>query len=123
MIEFHKNWMNQCEAAMKIEEEYNSQKALGYLIGEKLVEYIRVANTDPDFATEVPNFVAEVKRRFSQYKIRNYFANLRRVGPFGHIGTEEEVEFMRKSGMIFEDPVSGAEDVLIVESIKGMLLE
>jgi hypothetical protein len=38
-------------------------------------------------------------------------------------GVKEEFEFMRMAGAFDEDPVRGAEDVLIVERIKEMLLE
>jgi len=37
--------------------------------------------------------------------------------------TDEEYEVFRTAGAIDEDPVEGAEDVLIVERIKEMLLD
>jgi hypothetical protein len=47
---------------------------------------------------------------------------LRRVGVFGHIGTEAQIATLRAAGAIDEDPVRDAEDVLIMERIKEMLL-
>ena len=35
MSEPHKIWIEQCEAARGIEEEFGTQKALDYLVGEK----------------------------------------------------------------------------------------
>lgn len=71
----------------------------------------------------MPKFVAEIKDIFEPHEIRGFLENIRRVGPGAHIGTDEENEFMRKAGMFDEDPVRGAEDVLVVERIKEMLLE
>jgi hypothetical protein len=39
MREFHKIWIEQCEAARDIREGFGVEKALGYLIGEKLLNY------------------------------------------------------------------------------------
>ena len=54
--------------------------------------------------------------------IRDYFENLRRVGVFGHVGSDDDVEELRAAGAIHEDPVSGAEDVILVERMKKLLL-
>ncbi len=122
MIEFHKIWIEQCEAARGIEQEFGTEKALGYLIGEKLVNFVRASDQHPEFAAELPNFVAQVKRIFEPYDIREYLGNIRRVGALGHVCTEEEIEVFRAAGAIDEDPVRGAEDVLVVERIKKLLL-
>jgi len=123
MIEFHKIWIKQCEGAREVKERFGVEKALGYLIGEKLVNFVRASDTHPEFAQELPNFVAEIKRIFGPQEIQGYLQNIRRVGPTAHIGTDEEIEFMRKAGMFNENPVRGAEEVLIVERIKEMLLQ
>jgi hypothetical protein len=36
--------------------------ALGYLIGEKLLNHIRAADSGPEWAEKLPFFVAELKR-------------------------------------------------------------
>ena len=41
MIEFHEIWIEQCEAAQGIKEQFGLKKAVGYLIGEKLLEFVR----------------------------------------------------------------------------------
>ena len=123
MIEFHRIWVEQCEGARGIKEEFGAAKAIGYLIGEKLVNFVRASDTRPGFAAERPNFVAEVKRMFEPHEIREYLENIRRIGAMGHVASDEEFEFMRKAGAFDENPVRGAEDVLIVERIKEMLLE
>jgi hypothetical protein len=110
MIEFHKIWIEQCEGEREVKERFGVEKALGYLIGEKLVNFVRASDTHPEFAQELPNFVAEIKRIFGPQEIQGYLQSIRRVGPTAHIGTDEEIEFMRK-------------EVLIVERIKEMLLQ
>ncbi len=123
MIEFHKIWVEQCEGARGIKQEFGTAKALGYLIGEKLVNFVRASDTHPEFAVELPHFVAEVKRIFEPHELRDYLENVRRIGAMGHVATDEEFEFMRKAGAFAENPVRGAEDVLILERIKEMLHE
>lgn len=121
-IEFHMIWIEQCKGARGIKGEFGTAKAMGYLIGEKLVHFVRASDKRPEFAAELPNFVAEVKAIFEPQEIREYLENVRRIGAMGHVATDEEFEFMRKTGAFDENPVCGAEDVLIVERIKKMLL-
>lgn len=59
MGEFHETWVEQCEASRDIREAFGLQKALGYLIGEKLLNLLRVADENPAFADELPSLVAE----------------------------------------------------------------
>jgi len=66
MGEFHEIWIEQCEAARDIREAFGLQKALGYLIGEKLLNFLRAADEDPAFAGELPRFVAEIKQIFDR---------------------------------------------------------
>lgn len=122
IIDFHKLWIEQCEGARHIKDEFGTGKALGYLIGEKLVDFVRESDRHPKFIAELPNFVAEIERIFEPQEIRRDLENLRRTGSFGHIGTDAEVEFMRGTGMIEDNPVRAAEDILIVERIKEVLL-
>ena len=44
MTEFHRIWIEQCEAAQEIEDEFGTQKALEYLVGEKFLNFLE---TDP----------------------------------------------------------------------------
>jgi hypothetical protein len=122
MIEFHKIWIEQCEAARGIAEEFGTEKAMGYLIGEKLLNFIRAANERPEFAKELPSFIAEIKRIFGSSEIRLYLDNLRRVGAPGHVCTDEQYEVLRDAGVLDGDVVRGAEDVIIVGRIREMLL-
>jgi hypothetical protein len=122
MVEFHKIWIAQCEAARDIREAYGREKALGYLIGEKLVDFVRAADRHPEFADELPRFLAVIQQIFQPWELREYLDGIRRVGALGHVCTHEEFEALLTAGAIDEDPVRGAEDVLIVERIKELLL-
>lgn len=48
MDEFSDIWIEQCDAARDIRESWGTQKALGYLIGEKFLNYIRASDSRPD---------------------------------------------------------------------------
>jgi hypothetical protein len=122
MIEFHKIWIEQCEAARDIREAFGVQKALGYLVGEKLLNFLRAANDDAAFASEVPSFVAEIREIFDREAIRTYLDTVQRVGALGHVATDEAYEEMREAGAIDEDPVEWAEDILLIERAKELLL-
>ena len=121
MTDFHKIWIEQCEASQSIREDFGIQKALGYLIGEKLMNFVRQSEEDPDFAGELPRFAEKIKSIYEPHEIRDYLENVQRVGVFGHIGSDEDVEEMRAAGMIQENIVHAAEDVLILERIKELL--
>ena len=60
VTEFHKIWIAQCKAARSIRTRWGSQMAIGYLIGEKPVEFMRVAERAPEWRAQFPMFVAEI---------------------------------------------------------------
>jgi hypothetical protein len=59
-----KVWVEQCEAAKAIEDEFGAQKALAYLVGEKFLNFLEDGEKDTAFQAELPAFVAEAKRPF-----------------------------------------------------------
>ena len=62
--EFHTIWREQCEAAKSIRERYGAENALDYLVDEKLMNFAGAAEQRPEFAAELPAFVAEVRKLF-----------------------------------------------------------
>lgn len=122
MKPFHKIWIEQCEAARGIKERFGDQKALGYLIGEKLVNFVEAADTRPEFAKELPKFLEEVRSIFAAPLLRHYLENVQRLGALGHVLTKDEHDFMRMSGAVDEGAVDRAEDVVVLKRIKDMLL-
>src|SRR6516164_4929639 len=73
---FHDIWKQQCVAARSIRVHYGILSALDYLIGEKLLTFADTAVTRPEFAGELPRFVAEVRDIFSLEEIRHYLEHL-----------------------------------------------
>src|SRR3989442_9756392 len=78
-----------CEAARDIREAYGLPKALGYLIGEKLLSLLRAADEDPAFAGELPRFVAEITQIFDRAEIESHLHTVHRVGALGHVSCDE----------------------------------
>jgi len=105
---FQKIWIEQCEATEGIRERFGIEKALGYLIGEKLVNFVEEADGNPDWAQELPQFIAEIKRIFSPTEIRDYLDTIRRTGVMGHACTEDEFELFRETGAIRAMPIRGS---------------
>ena len=122
MDEFSSIWIEQCEAARGIRDEWGTRKALGYLVGEKLLNYIRAADSDPSWEANVPKFAAEIRRIFTNEELHTYFATTRRVGAVGHVCTEEQYETMRDAGAFDEDAVTGATDAILFERARALLL-
>lgn len=116
-------WREQCDAARSIKERFGSQKALGYLLGEKLLTFLRASDTHPDLAADLPSFVAEIKTIFEPHELRGYLARVRRLGALGHVMSDEQFAEFREAGAIAEDIVTAAEDVLRVERMKVLLLD
>jgi hypothetical protein len=92
---FHKIWIEQCEAAEKIEAEHGTEKAMGYLIGEKLLSFLEVAETKLEWRAELPHFIAEIKALFEPWQLAQFFETPRRLGILGHTADEEGHEMLR----------------------------
>ena len=125
MTEPHNIWIEQAEAARHIEADFGTQKALDYLVGEKFVNFLEVAETDAGFRAEIPEFVAEIKSIFERWQLAAYLETTRETEPFDPNLFEdddefdsEEVEDMRR-----EDIRQCTRDLLLVERAKEWLLE
>jgi hypothetical protein len=81
-MDFHKIWIEQCEAARGIEDEFGTDKALKYLVDEKFIDFLDAAETNPTFRAEIPAFVAEIKTIFEPWQLREYLEKARQTEPF-----------------------------------------
>jgi hypothetical protein len=72
VLNLHKIWIEQCEAARGIEDEFGTQQALSYLIGEKFLNYLDASDRDPEFRAELPAFVAEINVIFEKWQLAEY---------------------------------------------------
>ena len=134
MINPHELWPPQCEAAEGIEDEFGTQKALDYLIGEKFLNFLEAAETDSDFRAEVPAFVAKIKEIFESWQLAQYLEMARGAEPFdpslfepqsSYLLGEEEVEFDAEAveEMRRDDIRQCTRDLLLVERAREWLLE
>ena len=118
----HKIWIEQCEAARGIEDEFGTDKALAYLIGEKFINFLEAADDDPEFRAEIPSFVAEIKEIFERWQLAQYLEDVRQTEPFDPTDYDEDtdpedIELDRKL-----DIRRCAADLLLVERAKEWLL-
>ena len=134
MTDFHKIWIDQCDATANIENNFGAQPALDYLIGEKFLDFLEAAEQDDAFRDEIPAFVARIKTIFERWQLAAYLETAKESEPFdpklfeprSHplLGKEviefdaEEIEDMRK-----EDIRQCTRDLLLVERAREWLLE
>ena len=69
-------WTSQCVATSSIREKFGQEAALDYLVSEKLLNFGEAAASHPDFAHELPMFVAEIRRMFTPEELRKHLAVL-----------------------------------------------
>lgn len=74
-MRFEKIWADQCRATKAIRRRFGAKSALDYLVGEKLMMFADAAKDDPDFAKELPRFLAAVWQVFHEYEIAGYVAS------------------------------------------------
>ena len=125
MTEFHKIWINQCEAAEGIEDDFGTQPALEYLIGEKFLDFLEAAESEDEFRDEIPAFVARIKTMFEGWQLTAYLETAKKSEPFDPSLFEgddeyspEEIEDNRK-----QDIRQCTRDLLLVERAREWLLD
>jgi hypothetical protein len=122
-IQFHKIWIDQCEATEGIRDQYGLRNALDYLIGEKLFNFVAAAGRTPEFAAELPLFVAEIRRIFSAQEICGYLDDLERSKFLSPPEPEEDSDLDEDEieDVIPGNPVLGAQELLRFARVKEML--
>ena len=118
----HEIWREQCEAARTIEDNFGVPKALDYLVGEKFLNFLEVAETAPEFRAEVPVFVAEIRTIFEPWQLAEFLQTARQTEPFdpGLYDDEEDAETIEDERQ--EDIRRSARDLLLVERAREWLL-
>ena len=120
-MEPHKVWIEQCDAARRIEDDFGTDKALDYLIREKFLNFLEVAETDTGFREEIPAFVAEIGTIFEPWQLAQCLETARQSEPFDPSIYEDEdpedVEMHRQ-----DDLRRSARDLLLVERAREWLL-
>lgn len=116
-------WKDQCEAARGILEDYTTEKALGYLVGEKFLNFLEVAETDPQWRAEIPAFVAEIKDIFEPWQLAEYLDTPSRLGALGHVADDEGHRLLRSQAEPEDLVREDARNLRLLEWAKELLLE
>ncbi|MEQ8785535.1 MAG: hypothetical protein RIC55_04520 [Pirellulaceae bacterium] len=118
--EAHKIWIEHCEAAEGIEDEF---EALEFLLGE-FWTYLEAAEADSRFRDEVPAFAAEIKSMFNAWRLTNFLDG---AGPAAPIDTisfdDDESDPEEVEEIVREDEIQVARDLRLVERAREWLLE
>ena len=125
-IQFHKIWIDQCDATEGIRERFGLEDALHYLIGEKLFSFVHAAEDDPDFAEELPAFVAEIRRIFTAAEIRDFLDELERtkfLAPTERESDLDDLDDLDEEEPWLENPVLAAEELLRFARVRQLLQE
>jgi hypothetical protein len=121
MTEFHKIWIEQCEAAEEIKERFGAQDAARYLIAEKLLRFMDASHDHPKFAAELPKFVAEIKRIIEPHEIVALFDDLQtgQVPDPTKIfnGRDADDDQLDENEVLYD-----ANKILLIENAKALLL-
>jgi hypothetical protein len=124
MMEPCKIWIEKCDAARMIEDEFGTDKALTYLIGEKFLDYLEAAERLPDFRAEVPAFVAEIKTIFEPWQLAEYLKTARQTEPFDPSIYDDDEDMVAEDVEMerLNELRRSAADLLLVERAREWLL-
>jgi hypothetical protein len=118
----HDIWREQCDAARRIEDDFGVRNALDYLVGEKFLNFLEVAESNPEFLAEVPAFAAEVKTIFESWQLTEYLETARQTEPFDPdlFDEDEDSEIIEMERQ--DEICRSARDLLLVEQAREWLL-
>ncbi len=124
--EFHKIWIEKCAATEDIRERFGLESALDYLIGEKIFSFVMASERDPDFAAELPAFIAEIRRLFTAEELHTYLDSLERTKFLTPEEPDWELDDLDDEAE--EEPwpdhsVLGAEELLRFSRVRQLLQE
>ncbi len=70
-IEFHMIWRDQIRAVSAIRQRHGEEAAFDYIVDEKLMNFAEAAEGRPEFARELPRFVAAIREIFPPDRMRS----------------------------------------------------
>jgi len=114
---------SQVDAARNILEGFETEKAMGYLIGEKFLNFLEVAETDRTWWQAIPAFVAEIKAMFEPWQLADFLNTPRRLGALGHVADEEAHRMFRAELGEEQRLREDARNLMMLEWAKELLLE
>jgi hypothetical protein len=92
-------------------------------VGEKLFCFVHAAEQTPEFAAELPHFVAEIRRMFTTQEICSYLDDLERSKFLSPPDADEDADLDDDDfeDVIPDNPIRGAQELLRFARIKEML--
>ena len=115
-MECHKIWIEQCAATEDIRERFGSKSASDYLIDQKLFTFLAAAEQDPEFAAELPAFVAEIRQLFTARELRECLDQLAQSKYFAETDLEsddlDDLDGETTEELWPENPVVGTKELL-----------
>jgi len=112
-----------CEAARGIEGGFGREKAMGYLIGEKFLHFLEVAEMDREWQQAFPAFVDEIKDMFEPWQLAEFLNTPRRLGALGHASAEDGHRLLRAEWDEEQRLREDARNLMMLEWAKELLLE
>jgi len=114
---------SKCEAARNILEDFGPEKAMGYLIGEKFLNFLEVAETFKDYRATIPAFVAEIQSIFEPWQLAEYLDTPRRLGALGHTADQEGHRMLREGLEESERIQEDARNLMMLRVGEGIAAE
>jgi len=114
-------WLEQCRATATIKERYGLKSAFDYLVSEKLLDFARAAEREPELARQLPKFVSEVRRIFEADEVRVHLARVEREQEALELVPLDE-EVSDEDDVFHEDPETYAARARSFMLIKQLLL-
>jgi hypothetical protein len=120
---FHEIWVEQCDATHEIKLRYGVKAAFNYLVAEKLLNFADAATSHPEFARELPRFVACVCGLFTPQEMRTHFARIEREQTeYAVVNDDEEDDVLDDDvELIRESPAAAAERARQFATVKELL--
>lgn len=118
---FHEIWIEQCDAAEGIKRRYGLKAAFDYLVAEKLLNFADAAVRHPEFAKELPRFVARVRRMFTPQEIRAHPARTEREQREYNAEIEGDDLLDNEDEPLVESPAAAAERARRFATIRKLL--
>lgn len=115
---FRKIWTEQCEVAQDIRLRYGPQAAFDYVVAEKLLNFAEAAARRPEFAGELPRFVARVRSLFTPEELQTHIARIEHERMVQE-GLSAEIE--EEDDPFRESPEAAAERARQFSTIKELL--
>ena len=112
-----------CQAARGVEDDFGREEAMGYLIGEKFLNFLETAETDREWREAILLFVAEIKSIFERWQLAEYLDTPRRLGVLGHTTDEEGHRLLRADWEEEERIREDARNLTLLEWAKELLLD